>query len=112
MIHTLDATNQSLGRLATKIAVLLRGKEDPKYLPSALPTTKVIVNNIKDIKITGKKMDQKIYYHYSGFPGGLHAKTMRMIFENKPDWILRQAVYRMLARNRLRDKIIKNLEIK
>jgi large subunit ribosomal protein L13 len=112
MTHILDATNQSLGRLASKIAVLLRGKEDPNYVPNALPSTKVIVNNIKNVKITGKKLDQKIYYHYSGFPGGLHSKTMRTVFESKPEWVLRQAVYRMMARNRLRDKIIKNLEIK
>ena len=111
MTYNLDATNQSLGRLASRIAVLLRGKEDPNYNPSALPRVFVKVTNVKEIKFTGKKMENKIYYHYSGYPGGLHAKTLKMAFEKKPEWVLRQAVYRMLARNRLRDKIIKNLEI-
>jgi large subunit ribosomal protein L13 len=110
--YTLDATNESLGRLASKIAVLLRGKENPNYDPSKLPDVKVVVNNVSKIKITGNKLDQKIYYHYSGYPGGLKERKMRTMFENKPEWVLRQAVYRMLARNRLRSKIIKNLDIK
>jgi len=112
MTYNLDATNVSLGRLASKIAVLLRGKEDPNYQPSVLPKIKIIVSNVKKIKLTGRKMDQKVYYHYSGYPGGLHSKKLKVVFEKKPEWVLRQAVYRMLARNRLRDKIIKNLEIK
>jgi large subunit ribosomal protein L13 len=109
---TIDATNQSLGRLASKIAVLLRGKEDPSYKPNALPTVKILVNNVKNIKITGNKLDNKIYYHYSGFPGGLRARSMRNEFSKRPEWVLRQAVYRMLARNKLRDKVMRNLNIK
>lgn len=108
---TLDATNQSMGRLASKIAVILRGKLNPSYQPNELPKEKVTVTNVKGIKITGKKLDQKIYYHYSGYPGGMKARTLEMVMSKDPRKALWMAVYRMLARNRLRDKIIKNLTI-
>ncbi len=111
MMTTLDATNQSLGRLATKIAVLLRGKTDPKYQPNLLPTMQVTVTNIAKIKITGKKLDQKTYYHYSSYPGGMKARNLGNMMDKNPAWVLKMAVYRMLAQNRLRDKIIKNLII-
>lgn len=109
MTYNIDAENQSLGRLASEIAVLLRGKNNPNYNPSVLPDEKVIVKNLGKIKFTGKKLDQKKYYHYSGYPGGLKSKNLRTAFEKNPVWVLHQAVYRMLAGNRLRDKIIKNL---
>lgn len=112
MLHELDAANQSLGRLASQIAVILRGKISPHYKPNELPQEKVIVANVKQLKFTGKKLEQKIYYHYSGYPGGLKARKLKAVFEKNPKRILWLAVYRMLARNRLRDKIIKNLEIK
>jgi len=112
MIHNIDAKGQSLGRLATKIAVLLRGKNKVTYNPRELPNEKVVILNIKEIKFTGKKYDDKIYYHYSGYPGGLKSRTMKAIFEKDPKKILRLAVYRMLPDNRQRDKIIKNLEVK
>lgn len=111
-IHNLDATNQSLGRLASKIAVILRGKTSPSYQPHLMPQEKVVVTNIKEIKVTGNKAEGKIYYHYSGFPGGMKARKLKDVFDKDPKRILWLAVYRMLARNRLRDKIIKNLEIK
>ena len=111
MMTTLDATNQSLGRLATKIAVLLRGKTDPKYQPNLLPTMQVTVTNASKMKITGKKLAQKTYYHYSGYPGGMKKRNLGNKMASNPDWVLRTAVYKMLAKNRLRDKIIKNLII-
>ncbi len=112
MIHTLDAANQSLGRLASRIAVILRGKTHPNYQPYLMPTDKVVVTNINQIKFTGKKLKQKTYYHYSGYPGGLKARKLADVFAKNPQRVLRLAVYRMLARNRLRDKIIKNLDIR
>lgn len=111
-IHNLDATKQSLGRLASEIAVILRGKTSPSYQPNILPREKVVVINIKEIKITGTKPENKIYYHYSGYPGGMKARKLKDVFAKDPKRVLWLAVYRMLARNRLRDKIIKNLEIK
>ncbi len=112
MIHNIDATNQPLGRLASKIAVILRGKINPSYQPNLMPKEKVIVSNIKNIKFTGNKYKQKIYYHYSGYPGGLKSRKLNELFEKNPNRVLWLAVYRMLAKNRLRDKIIKNLEFK
>lgn len=111
-LHTIDAANQPLGRLASRIAVILRGKINPSYQPNAMPQEKVVVENIKQIKFTGKKFDQKVYHHYSGYPGGMKTRKLKVVFEKDPKKILRLAVYRMLAPNRLRDKIIKNLEVK
>ncbi len=108
---TIDATNQSLGRLASKIALILRGKTDPKYEAHLLPTEKVTITNVAKMKITGNKLEQKTYYHYSGYPGGMKARNLGNMMESKPDEVLRKAVYRMLQQNRLRDKIIKNLII-
>jgi len=108
---TIDATNQSLGRLASKIAVILRGKTDPKYEANLLPTEKVTVTNVSKLKITGNKLQDKTYYHYSGYPGGMKERNLGELMATKPDEVLRKAVYRMLQQNRLRDKIIKNLII-
>lgn len=108
---TLDATNQSLGRLASQIAVILRGKTNPKYQPNELPTEKVTVTNVKQVKITGKKLDQKSFFHYSGYPGGMKERNLGNLMDKDPKEVLRMTVYRMLAQNRLRDKIIKNLII-
>lgn len=112
MTHNIDATNQPLGRLASKIAVILRGKTSPNYIPSALPEEKVWITNINKLKFTGKKTDQKIYYHYSGYPGGMKSKTLKTLFDQNPKRVLWLAVYRMLAPNRLRNKIMKNLEFR
>ena len=112
MIHDIDATNQPLGRLASRIAVILRGKTRPDYQPNVMPQEKVVVENIGKIKFTGKKMDQKIYYHYSGYPGGMKARKLKDVFARDPKKVLWMAVNNMLAKNRLRSRIMKNLEIK
>lgn len=112
MLHEIDATNKSLGRLASAIAVILRGKIKPDYQPNNMPQEKVLITNIGGIRFTGKKMDQKIYYHYSGYPGGMKARKLKELFDKNPKRVLWLAVYRMLASNKLRNKIIKNLEIK
>ena len=112
MTHQIDATDQSLGRLASKIAILLRGKQNPSYQPNILPDEKVVVSNIKNIKFTGKKLDQKVYRHYSGFPGGMKTRKTGEMFTKDPKRVLWLAVYRMLPQNRTRSKIIKNLEVK
>ncbi|OGN00454.1 MAG: 50S ribosomal protein L13 [Candidatus Yanofskybacteria bacterium RIFCSPHIGHO2_02_FULL_41_29] len=110
MKYTLDATNQSLGRLASKVAILLRGKNLASYMPNELPDNEVIVKNLKSAKFTGSKFDQKKYYHYSGYHSGIKARKLSELWESKPDHVLRQMVYRMLPVNRTRDKIIKNLK--
>lgn len=90
----------------------MRGKINPNYQPNLMPQEKVIISNIKNIKFTGNKSKQKVYYHYSGYPGGLKSRRLGDLFKENPKQVLWLAVYRMLAKNRLRGKIIKNLEIK
>ena len=109
-MHELDATNQSLGRLSSKIAHLLRGKDLPSYQPHIEPKVQVFVKNLKKAKFTGKKFDTKIYYHYSGYHSGIRARSLAELWETRPAKVLRDMVYRMLPTNRTRDKIIKNLK--
>jgi len=110
-IHKIDATNKPLGRLASQIALLLRGKQEPTYQPNIMPDIQVVISNIKNVKLTGNKMSQKKYHHYSGYPGGLVSVEISRKFSQNPAWVLKHAVYGMLASNRMRDKIIRNLII-
>ncbi|MEK7203762.1 MAG: 50S ribosomal protein L13 [Patescibacteria group bacterium] len=108
----IDASNQPLGRLASKIAQFLRGKQSPSFQPYILSKEKVMVSNAGKMKFTGRKMEQKKYYHYSGYPGGLKEKKMKDVFEKNPNEVLRRAVWGMLPKNRLRKEMIKNLQFK
>ncbi len=110
MRYELDATNQSLGRFASKIAILLRGKNLASYAPSKLPNSQVVVKNLKGAKFTGDKLNQKKYYHYSGYHGGIKARGLSELWEKRPEEVLRKMVYLMLPVNRTRDKIIRNLK--
>jgi len=107
----IDASNQSLGRLASKIAVFLRGKHMAGYQPNVLPQVEVSVKNLKNIKFTGKKFANKIYYKYSGYHSGVTSRTLEQKWEKDPAEVLRYSVYRMLPKNKTRDKIIKNLKV-
>lgn len=108
--YELDATNQSLGRLASRIAILLRGKNLASYAPSELPTSEVVVKNLKNAKFTGNKLSKVKYHHYSGYHGGIKTRGLAELWEKKPEEVLRSMVYTMLPTNRTRDKIIKNLK--
>lgn len=111
--HKLDATDQSLGRLATQVAVLLRGKQKPEFQPNADSGDFVTIENIKKLKVTGKKMDQKKYYHYSGYPGGLKETTLkRLVADKGMGEALRRAVWNMLPKNKQRSEMIKRLTVK
>lgn len=109
--YVVDATDQVLGRLATQIATLLRGKHKPTYTPSIDGGDFVIVVNCEKIKITGKKADQKIYYRHTGYPGGLKATPYRMMLAKHPDRILRNAVKGMLPKNRMGRHLLTKLRI-
>jgi large subunit ribosomal protein L13 len=109
-VHEIDAKNQSLGRLASKVATLLRGKDSPSFEPNIDPHVQVVIKNIDKIKFTGTKMDTKVYHHYSGFPGGMKDRSLKMEWVKQPKEIVRKAIYRMLPVNRMRDKIIRNLK--
>ena len=106
-----DATNQSLGRLASKIATLLRGKHLAGYQPNVLPQVEVSVKNLKRVKFTGKKLQNKIYYRYSGYHSGIKSRTLGQRWEKDPAEVLKYSVYRMLPDNKTRAKIIKNLKV-
>ena len=109
--YVVDATAQVLGRLATRIATLLRGKHKPTYTPSIDGGDFVIVVNCEKIKITGKKADQKIYYRHTGYPGGLKATPYKMMLAKHPDRILRNAVKGMLPKNRMGRHLLTKLRI-
>lgn len=110
-IYNIDATGKSLGRLASEIATLLRGKREVNYFPHLDPMVTVKVTGINKILLTGKKSVQKIYRHHTGHPGGL--KTIGYLELNKKGSgrALKLAVTRMLHKNRLRAKLIKRLNI-
>jgi len=110
--HKIDATDQVLGRLATQIATLLRGKNKPEFQSYLDGGDNVIITNAAKIKITGKKLEQKIYYHYSGYPGGLKEKKMGEVFTKDPAEVLKRAVWNMLPKNKLRAQMIKRLIIR
>ena len=110
--HTIDASGKAVGRLATEIAVLLRGKHKPEYQPNIDGGDIVEVSNIKQVKFTGDKLTQKIYYRYSGYPGGLKKTKMSDVFTKNPAEVLRRAVWNMLPKNKLKKEMIKRLKIR
>src|SRR3990167_7060694 len=103
MQYTLDATGKVLGRLASEIVVILRGKNSPAFLPHLTPKNKVTVTNASQIHITGNKLSAKVYKHYSGYPGGLKSETLQGVIDKKGmSEALKKAVYGMLPNNKLR----------
>ena len=108
--RTIDAAGKVLGRLATEIAILLRGKNKPDFAPNKDTGDFVIVKNVDRIKLTGKKFEQKIYYRHTGYLGGLKEVPLKKLFEKNPAEILRKAVFGMLPKNKLRAKQIKRLK--
>jgi large subunit ribosomal protein L13 len=109
--YVVDAEAQTLGRLATQIAGVLRGKGKPAYTPHVDTGDFVIVVNAEKIRVTGKKLDQKIYYHHSGYPGGLRERTLREQLDRRPEEVLRKAVRGMLPKNKLANAQITKLKI-
>ncbi len=108
----IDATGIPLGRLATNVATLLRGKHKADYTPHIDNGDFVEVANIAQAKITGKKLTQKEYKHYSGYPGGLKRQQMWVLFEKNPGDVLRRTVKQMLPPNSTREEMLKRLIIK
>lgn len=110
--HTIDATNKVLGRLATEIAVLLRGKEKPNFAPYKDMGDFVLVKNVAQIKLTGKKSEKKKYFRHTGYLGGVKWLPLKKVFKENPGEVLKRAVFGMLPKNRLRAKQIKRLKFK
>jgi len=109
--YLVDADGKILGRLATQIANLLRGKHHPTFTPHADGGFRVAVVNTENIQVTGNKAEQKFYFRHSGYPGGDKYRTYNEQMERKPEVVLRQAVKGMLPKNRLGRKLLRGLKI-
>ena len=109
--YVVDAEGQILGRLATRLASILRGKHKPIFTPWLDCGDFIIVVNADKIKVTGNRMDSKVYYRHSGYVGGLKSITLRGQLERHPDRVLAAAVKRMLPHNRLGRKMFKKLKL-
>jgi large subunit ribosomal protein L13 len=106
-----DANGQNLGRLATQIADLLRGKRKPTYTPHVDVGDFVVVVNAEKIAVTGNKLEQKRYWRHSGYPGGIRSRTLGEQLERRPEEVIRKAVKGMLPRNRLARQQLRKLKI-
>lgn len=110
-IHTIDAKEQTVGRLACRIAALLMGKGKRTYAPHIDGGDSVAVTNVKKVKISQRKLLQSAHRNFSGYPGGLKTIRWETLLEKNPDKLLRRAVYKMLPKNKLRPHMIKRLTI-
>jgi large subunit ribosomal protein L13 len=106
-----DATNQVLGRLATKVARMLMGKDNPSFTPYLDSGDHVVVINADKVRMTGNKVEQKVYYSHSGYPGGLKEVPAKRLRVAKADWMIREAVLGMLPKNKLRARRAKKLRV-
>jgi len=109
--YVVDADGMVLGRLASKIAQVLRGKHKPIWAPHIDTGDFVVVVNADKIRVTGRKAEQKKYYRHSGYPGGLKVTPYKSMMEKKPDFILQEAVRGMLPHNRLGRQMLKKLKV-
>lgn len=106
-----DAEGQTLGRLATHLATMLRGKHRPSYSPHMDMGDYIVVVNAEKVAVTGNKLADKLYYRHSGYPGGLSERTLAQMMKRYPERVLRLAVRGMLPRNRLRPRQLDNLKV-
>jgi len=109
--YVIDATDQVLGRIATKAATILTGKHRPQYTPFLLSGDHVIIVNADKIKLTGEKLDNKVYRWHTLYPGGLREVAARKVFETRPEKMVREAVLGMLPKNKLRKRMVRRLKI-
>ncbi|MDO8513360.1 MAG: 50S ribosomal protein L13 [bacterium] len=110
-LHQIDATDKILGRLASEIADLLRGKKKPEFVPNLDVGDTVVVENARKIRLTGNKLSKKIYYRHTGYPGGIRQKTANEIMNSDPTELIRHAVHGMLPKNKLRRLWMNRLKI-
>jgi large subunit ribosomal protein L13 len=109
--HLVDANGKTLGRIATQVATLLRGKHKPQFTPNADLGDFVVVVNAEKIKLTGKRAELKEYFHYTGYPGGATFEKFKELMQKHPDRVFEHAIRGMLPHNRLGRKIIKKLKV-
>lgn len=109
--HVIDAEGKTLGRLSSEIAVLLQGKHRPTYVPYMNTGDYVIVTNVEKVLVTGRKMDQKIYYRHSGYQGGLREETLTRVLQRTPTRAIKQAVKGMLPKNAMGRRMLSRLKL-
>ena len=109
--YVIDATDQVLGRVATKAATILIGKHRPQYAPFLVSGDHVVIINANRIKLTGEKLDKKVYRRHTLYPGGLREVSARKVFDTKPGNLIREAVLGMLPKNKLRKRMVKRLKV-
>ena len=109
--YLVDAQDMILGKLATKVATCLRGKNKPVFTPNVDTGDFIVVINAEKIRLTGKKLDDKIYYHHTGFIGGIKAATARERLNTQPEEVIKDAIWGMLPKNRLGRAMLKKLKV-
>jgi large subunit ribosomal protein L13 len=109
--YEIDAANFTLGRLASKVASVLRGKHKVTFTPHMDLGDFVVVKNAAKVQFTGRKLAQKVYHRFSGYPGGLYTKKLSDRMKTEPDKVIRDAVYNMVDKNRLRKDILRRLKV-
>ena len=109
--YVVDAESKTLGRLATQIANVLRGKRKPTYTPHVDVGDFVIVVNAEKVAVTGNKREKKLYWRHSGYPGGIRSRTLGDLLEKRPEEVIRKAVKGMLPRNRLARQQLRKLKV-
>ena len=109
--YVVDAEGKTFGRLASQVAAVLIGKNKPQFTPNVDTGDYVIVVNVDKLIFTGKKLDQKIYYSHTGYPGGLKETKYRRLMETKPEFAFREAVRRMLPKSKLGSKMLTKLHV-
>src|SRR5690242_7984161 len=109
--YVIDAADQVLGRVATKVASILCGKHRPQYAPFLITGDHVVVINAERIRMTGEKLDQKVYRHHTRYPGGLREVGARKTFDQNPERVIWEAVAGMLPKNKLRKRLVRRLKV-
>jgi large subunit ribosomal protein L13 len=109
--YHVDASDRVLGRLASRVAVALMGKDRPDYTPNVDTGAYVVVTNAERVHLSGRKMEQKVYRHHSGYPGGLKEVTVAAVLEKHPERVVKAAVRRMLPKGKLGDAMVRKLKI-
>lgn len=109
--HTINATGKTLGRVASDAAMCLMGKRSPDYAPNIAPHDIVLVTNLSKARFTGTKTEKKLYYHFTGYPGGVKFEKLGEFWEEKPEKLFQRILSGMLPKNKLRPLMLKKLKV-
>ena len=107
--YEVDATGKAMGRLASEVAIIITGKKQVNYLPNTIPLVKVIISNIDKVRISEKKLKDNVFYHHSGYPGGLKEKQWSEIFNKNPQLLFMKIVNNMIPSNKLKKHLLKKI---